>query len=46
MVGILIWAISFKLDNPEPSTYVPQLEYVIMHVKTADINPVDYKLPP
>ena len=43
--GILGWTISFKLDHPKPSIDVLQPDEVLLRVKSAAINPVDYKLP-
>jgi NADPH:quinone reductase-like Zn-dependent oxidoreductase len=43
--GILGWTISFKTDHPKPSHDTLKPNEVLLRVKSAAINPVDYKLP-
>lgn len=43
--GILGWTIVFKDDQPKPSHDALKPNEVLLQVKSAAINPVDYKLP-
>jgi D-arabinose 1-dehydrogenase-like Zn-dependent alcohol dehydrogenase len=43
--GILGWTISFKTDHPKPSHDTLKPNEVLLQVKSAAINPIDYKLP-